>query len=384
MTLKSETDTVVKRILPYLRRRGYEIETDVDFETPTKHPERYTKELRKLILQKTKVRAVVRLPDETFKPNKINVRASVLLLQRRKYDDVDLDESYYVPFVDVQSLGYEGSGEPIRGFNFDAFLKDFDNGALDTAVGSPRSGQHWRAFDVSTDDIKEGDIFRLDLKYWEPETLEKVEKLRASGAVAIKALNKTETKRGRSPPAESYVDEKDGYALVVKAGSNITKFGELLVEGDFIEKAIYDEMEPFHLQQNDVLLASTGTGTLGKACVYDTHWPAVADGHVTVVRVDPKQVDPRYLADYLRVGAGSIQIERLYTGATGLIELQPEDVDQILVDLLSDVDEQKKVSADLRNAEKGYREALQGAESHLSEAREIFAKPTHLPLKKIA
>jgi type I restriction enzyme M protein len=43
MKLHSETDTVIKRILPYLRRRGYDIEKDIDFETSTKHPERYTK-----------------------------------------------------------------------------------------------------------------------------------------------------------------------------------------------------------------------------------------------------------------------------------------------------------------------------------------------------
>ena len=43
MKLHSETDTVVKRILPYLRRRGYDIEADIDFETATQHPERYTK-----------------------------------------------------------------------------------------------------------------------------------------------------------------------------------------------------------------------------------------------------------------------------------------------------------------------------------------------------
>jgi type I restriction enzyme M protein len=43
MKLHSETDTVVKRILPYLRRRGYDIEVDIDFEAATKQPERYTK-----------------------------------------------------------------------------------------------------------------------------------------------------------------------------------------------------------------------------------------------------------------------------------------------------------------------------------------------------
>ena len=48
------------------------------------------KELRKSILQKTRLRAVLRLPEETFKPNKINVRSSILLLQRYEHDDVDL------------------------------------------------------------------------------------------------------------------------------------------------------------------------------------------------------------------------------------------------------------------------------------------------------
>jgi type I restriction enzyme M protein len=43
LKLHSETDTVIKRILPYLRRRGYDIEKDIDFETATKHPERYSK-----------------------------------------------------------------------------------------------------------------------------------------------------------------------------------------------------------------------------------------------------------------------------------------------------------------------------------------------------
>jgi type I restriction enzyme M protein len=343
------------------------------------------RELRKLMFQKTKIRAVVRLPEETFKPNKINVRSSILLLQRHEDDDVDLEQSYPVTFIDIASLGYVGSGEPIRGFDFDSLLASVEAGAMSVEAGSPRGSGDWRAFDVDSLAFKEGDAFRLDLKYWEPETNKKVEKLRKSGAASIKGLNKIQTRRGKSPKAEMYVDDKDGYALVVKAGSNITKFGELLVEGDYIEKAVYDDMEQqFHLQKGDVLLASTGTGTLGKACVYDSKWPAIADGHVTVIRVDKAKVNPYYLADYLRAGGGAIQIERLYTGATGLIELQPEEVDQILVDLLSDVDAQKAVSDKLREAERAFQKVQQGAQTHLLEARAQFAKPAHLSVKKIA
>ena len=105
--------------------------------------------------------------------------------------------------------------------------------------------------------------------------------------------------RGISPSSEYYVDEKDGFALVVKAGSNISRFGEILItpDSDWIEKSLYDEyvqrsednMENRNIvKKGDVLLASTGEGTLGKCCVYDKDIPAIADGHVTIIRVQSK------------------------------------------------------------------------------------------------
>jgi len=41
MATRSETDTVIKAILPYLIQRGYEIDKDLDFETPLKSTTRY-------------------------------------------------------------------------------------------------------------------------------------------------------------------------------------------------------------------------------------------------------------------------------------------------------------------------------------------------------
>lgn len=42
-SINTETETVVKKILPYLRRRGYDIEKDFDFETAVTTTDRYTK-----------------------------------------------------------------------------------------------------------------------------------------------------------------------------------------------------------------------------------------------------------------------------------------------------------------------------------------------------
>lgn len=42
-SVRTETETVVKRILPYLRRRGYEPEHDIDFETAVRLTDRYSR-----------------------------------------------------------------------------------------------------------------------------------------------------------------------------------------------------------------------------------------------------------------------------------------------------------------------------------------------------
>ena len=126
------------------------------------------------------------------------------------------------------------------------------------------------------------------------------------------------------------------------------------------------------VQKRDVLLASTGDGTLGKACVYDADYPAVADGHVTIIRVDEKTIDPYYLADYLRYSFGAIQINRLFTGATGLIELTPEQVDSIVIELPAHIDDQKSISAKIRSLEDRYIQMISEAQELLVQAQQVI------------
>ncbi|WP_241087571.1 hypothetical protein [Candidatus Vondammii sp. HM_W22] len=42
-TINTETETVVKKILPYLQRRGYDLVADLDFETEVTITDRYSK-----------------------------------------------------------------------------------------------------------------------------------------------------------------------------------------------------------------------------------------------------------------------------------------------------------------------------------------------------
>lgn len=349
-------------------------------------------DLRRWLFRTCRVIAVVQLPEETFKPNKINVRASLLYLQRRTEDDVDFEDDYDVSFCNIQSLGYTGAGDAIRGFNLKRLGDEVAAKMLDTAR-SQRSGYNWLAFNVRAQEIILDKTCRLDYKYWNPDVWQRIIALRNAGAPTIEKLNLITTNRGVSPDMDLYVDEADGYALVVKAGSNISKYGELVTDGnhDYIDKGTYEEMttppnddQPKkkrgkdwyspHIENGDILLASTGEGTLGKCCVYDLDSPAIADGHVTVIRVDTTKVWPEYLADYLRIGFGAKQIERLVTGSTGLIELTKDHVNSIIVNLLSGVEEQKQVSQRLRSEEAAKRQDIVNAQTSIENAQDTFSK----------
>lgn len=340
------------------------------------------KELRKFILQNCKLICVVNLPNETFKPNKINVKSSLLYFEKRETPDVDFEDKYKVTICQFDTLGYEGSGDKIRGFDKEKFLNEIGQEVLNQSSGTPRNGYNWKAFDIEISEIYNDTTYRFDYKYWDLETRDKIKILVNSKNPAIKELNQIITSRGKSPSADSYVDEQDGYAIVIKAGSNISKLGKVITfDSDWVEKSVYDEfleksielkLNLNIIQKGDVLLSSTGDGTLGKCCVFDLDTPAIADGHVTIIRVDSKKIDPYYLADFLRNGFGANQVTRLYTGSTGLIELTPDQVDRIVVDIKSNLTEQQTLSKKLRIIEDSYVSKLKEADDILVSSKNIL------------
>lgn len=76
------------------------------------------------------------------------------------------------------------------------------------------------------------------------------------------------------------------------------------------------------LQQDDVLINSTGTGTLGRVAHVreEPTLPMFADGHVTIIRDSAQRFEPRYLFYVLSVQQEQITVE-CAEGATNQIEL---------------------------------------------------------------
>lgn len=74
----------------------------------------------------------------------------------------------------------------------------------------------------------------------------------------------------------------------------------------------------------------------------------------------------------MRNGFGATQINRLYTGATGLIELTSDQVDTIIVDLQTGVKEQKEISEKIRKLEREYIEKIAEADDLLLKSKNIL------------
>ena len=84
------------------------------------------------------------------------------------------------------------------------------------------------------------------------------------------------------------------------------------------------------VQKDDLLINSTGDGTLGRVAVFDQEFPAVVDGHVTIARFhDPDLA--WYTAAYLLSEQGQNQIYRYINGSSGQVEIYPQDIARLWI-----------------------------------------------------
>ncbi|ELU4008632.1 restriction endonuclease subunit S [Vibrio vulnificus] len=94
------------------------------------------------------------------------------------------------------------------------------------------------------------------------------------------------------------------------------------------------------LKKHDVLINSTGVGTLGRVAQYfGADDVATVDSHVTIVRPNPELVDPIYFG-YLMKSKQSL-IESFAEGTTGQTELNRNSVKELLLEIVNDIPTQK-------------------------------------------
>jgi type I restriction enzyme S subunit len=116
-------------------------------------------------------------------------------------------------------------------------------------------------------------------------------------------------------------------------------------------------------ESGDVLLNSTGTGTIGRSVVFNSPGTFIVDGHVTVMRPQAELADSRWLNSMLRTPALQRHLERFcFSGSTNQLELSctPLAISQIPT---PNIFEQQKIA-----------QVLDTIDTAISETEAIIAK----------
>jgi hypothetical protein len=156
-------------------------------------------------------------------------------------------------------------------------------------------------------------------------------------------------------------------------GANICALKSISVRAGYVDletarsvsKEIYEKTKHrAGIQKNDVLINSTGDGTIGRVAVYDHDFPAVVDGHITILRFSDENL-AWYVGAFLMSDMGQKQITRYINGSSGQVEIYPQDIARIWVKPASK-NKIEQIAKDFRNACESYNKFKQDIKKALS------------------
>ena len=140
-----------------------------------------------------------------------------------------------------------------------------------------------------------------------------------------------------------------------------------------VTEGFFREHPRGQLHRDDIVITSTGEGSWGRAAICNVE-RALADGHLTILRVDGDIVDPYAVLAFLWSEYGRMQFEQRVRGSTGQTEIYPQDIKKIRILVPSEDDQNlikdkiKRQFTLLERAEQLRQEAIQDIENLLGGA----------------
>ncbi len=212
---------------------------------------------------------------------------------------------------------------------------------------------------------------RMDAEHFQPQYARLRQQLQRRGGEPLGKLWLT-CDKGTQP--EDYSDS--GEIIVVKS-KNV--FGEGIdLEGcERAGKQAWED-EQARLKQGDLVINSTGRGTLGRAGVIPVCTSKVAASvDLLICRLNRQKIVPHYGSLFLNSPAGLAQSDQFQTGSSGQLHLYPQHIAQFLIFLPRtktgqiDLAWQERLAAKLESAARAKteaREKLEAAKRLVEEA----------------
>ena len=189
-----------------------------------------------------------------------------------------------------------------------------------------------------------------------------IEKLPTGWTAKPLKENNTFLRRGKSP---EYCENSQGLFVI---NQDCVRWDSIDLEKVKFHVVPNRIDESFFLRSGDILINSTGTGTIGRV----NQWlyqdvNAVADSHVTVLRVTEESIDTKYARYFLTSEPGQRYLESVcYTGSTNQIELSKRYLSKLSLPC-APLPEQKAIAGILSKVD----EAIEAVETSIKAAERL-------------
>jgi len=253
-----------------------------------------------------------------------------------------------------------------REFKFDENLyNEFGKGM--TAGTQAAQNRTLRAFETDFSGLSRSSILRFSTRYHNPPTRKLMDFIDEIETIQIKEVIIEPIHRGASPKYN-----KNGDVPVVKTGHLKNGYIEISQE-EFVDTEFYNASKNSQVKENDILIASTGKVSLGKIDLVKTKQNLIADGHVSIIRIDDKKYNRLFFVYFFRSILGFFQIERDFTGATNQIELYADEIANFQIPSIPLLNQQRIVNEIKTELDK-QEEMKQKIESERTKIDEIIEK----------
>lgn len=288
------------------------------------------------------IRAVFSLPQDAFSDAGANAKTSVLLLERK---DTPSDDQPLTFFGRSENIGYRAAKLDESASDLPDVLAAYH---VFQQTGMPPASDktHWtektKFFVAKLTDP----VGRIDFEWHDPRHEEMSRRLHD---IALDRGYPVCPLAGQD--GVCHLIQGKTSPTYVSDGVPILKVRNITGEGidwktDYVLEVFFDGNPKSHLKRGDVVVTTTGLGTIGRADVFNEDIRCMTDGHVTALRLNqPHMMEPDFLMHYLRSPLGQMQMERYTVGYTGQRELNDSDLALMLITFPRDRAAQETVSS---------------------------------------
>jgi len=175
-------------------------------------------------------------------------------------------------------------------------------------------------------DLDKAFLLRTSIKFLHPKYDYLDEILSRHPWIKLKTLCAERIHRGVQPKYDT-----DGEVLVVKTLNLKHEYLDFS-EQERVTQKFFEANRGAEIKKNDLLISSTGEGR-GKVDIYDLEESAIADTHISIVRLK-ETANPYYVLYFMRSLLGKLQLETLEMAIKGTPEIYWHQLEQMrIIDL---------------------------------------------------